>query len=214
MEYSRVIFDLLDKWRHFPSYQLERRADIFFAAFLPDLIEEKYKSKPATIIPEFPIRIGTIYPEIQINKSYKADYFILTSDPKYCILVELKTDDKSRRDEQDDYYAAAQKVKLSSLIDGVIGIYQATEHHHKYNALMDELVSVGIFGKDGANFSNLIEDDLEIEVLYIQPNPDPNLKNSVSFEYFSNLVAKHDDSFSQRFSKSLEEWAAVTPGRK
>lgn len=99
MEYSGIIFDLLDKWRHFPSYQLERRADIFFAAFLPDLIDDKYKSIPRTIIPEFPIRIGTIRPEIPINKSYKADYFILTEDPKYCVLIELKTDDTSRRDE-------------------------------------------------------------------------------------------------------------------
>ena len=53
MEYSGIIFDLLDKWRHFPSYQLERRADIFFAAFLPDLIDDKYKSIPRTIIPEY-----------------------------------------------------------------------------------------------------------------------------------------------------------------
>ena len=25
------VFDRLDKWRHFPNYQLERRADIYFA---------------------------------------------------------------------------------------------------------------------------------------------------------------------------------------
>lgn len=26
-------FELLDRWRHLPAYQLERRADIFFALF-------------------------------------------------------------------------------------------------------------------------------------------------------------------------------------
>lgn len=25
------LFALLDQWRHFPAYQLERRADVFFA---------------------------------------------------------------------------------------------------------------------------------------------------------------------------------------
>jgi len=214
MEYSDVIFDLLDKWRHFPSYQLERRADIFFAAFLSDLIEDKYQSIPRTIIPEFPIMIGTIHPEIQINKSYKADYFILTEDPKHCVLIELKTDDTSRRDEQDDYLASAQKVNLSALIDGVISIYHATEYKHKYDALIDELASVGILKRDGIDITNLVEEDLDIEVLYIQPNPDPGLENSISFEYFSNLVAKHTDEFAQRFSKSLKEWAAILPGQK
>lgn len=214
MEYPDVIFDLLDKWRHFPSYQLERRADIFFAAFLPDLIEDKYQSIQRTIIPEFPIRIGTIRPENPINKSYKADYFILTEDPKYCVLIELKTDDTSRRDEQDDYLAAAQKVKLSALIDGVISIYHATEYKHKYDVLINELTSAGILKRDGKDISNLVEDDLDIEVIYIQPNPDPGLENSISFEYFSDLVAVHADEFAQRFSKSLKEWAAVLPGHK
>ena len=33
------IFDLLDGWRHLPAYQLERRADIFFGLFLPDVLD-------------------------------------------------------------------------------------------------------------------------------------------------------------------------------
>ena len=46
------IFELLDKWRHLPDYQLERRADIYFAMFLPDVLEARYG--PCEIIPEFP----------------------------------------------------------------------------------------------------------------------------------------------------------------
>jgi hypothetical protein len=33
------LFDRLDAWRHFPNYQLERRADIFFALYLPEVLE-------------------------------------------------------------------------------------------------------------------------------------------------------------------------------
>lgn len=28
------LFDRMDDWRHFPNYQLERRADIFFCSLL------------------------------------------------------------------------------------------------------------------------------------------------------------------------------------
>jgi hypothetical protein len=30
-----ALFDRMDTWRHFPNYQLERRADLFFASYLP-----------------------------------------------------------------------------------------------------------------------------------------------------------------------------------
>ncbi len=56
-----VAFDNLDQWRHLPNYQLERRADIFFSLYLKEVIEEKYHVKLHNqIIPEFPVRVGTI----------------------------------------------------------------------------------------------------------------------------------------------------------
>ena len=33
------VFALLDRWRHLPAYQLERRADVFFAAYLHEVVE-------------------------------------------------------------------------------------------------------------------------------------------------------------------------------
>jgi len=33
-----AIFDRMDVWRHLPSYQLERRADLFFALYLPEVL--------------------------------------------------------------------------------------------------------------------------------------------------------------------------------
>ena len=35
------LFDQMDKWRHLPSYQLERRIDLFFSLYLPQVLEEK-----------------------------------------------------------------------------------------------------------------------------------------------------------------------------
>jgi len=33
------LFNLLDDWRTLPAYQLERRADIFFALYLDKILE-------------------------------------------------------------------------------------------------------------------------------------------------------------------------------
>ena len=29
-----TVFDSMDRWRHLPGYQLERRADLFFALYM------------------------------------------------------------------------------------------------------------------------------------------------------------------------------------
>ena len=38
------VFKLLDDWRHLPGYQFERRADIFFALFLPEVLNDTHTS--------------------------------------------------------------------------------------------------------------------------------------------------------------------------
>ncbi len=37
MKHLNELFDNMDSWRHLPAYQFERRADIFFSIYLPDL---------------------------------------------------------------------------------------------------------------------------------------------------------------------------------
>ena len=86
------IFELLDKWRHLPAYQLERRADIFFALFLPDVLNHHLSKRKRGIeidrrlIPEFPLK------RREDNGSKKADYLALSTDRKHAFLIELKTD--------------------------------------------------------------------------------------------------------------------------
>jgi hypothetical protein len=64
-EYINTVFDNLDSWRRLPAYQLERRADAFFSAYLPEILQSRFGSPPQTIIPEFPIHIPTIYPNVK-----------------------------------------------------------------------------------------------------------------------------------------------------
>jgi hypothetical protein len=206
------LFKLLDTWRHLPSYQLERRADIFFAPYISDLMLELYATSPTLVIPEFPIRIGTIYPNIDINKSYKADYLVILKKLNRCVLIELKTDDKSRRLKQDDYLSAAKSVGFMALLEGVVMISKATSSKLKYGVLIESLVGSGLLVKEEIEFQVSSNANLDINILYIQPNPKVPSDQYISFSRFADLVGKHPDGFSIRFAQSLREWANVSAG--
>ena len=38
------LFDRMDRWRHLPSYQLERRADLFFSLYLPEVLQKRFSA--------------------------------------------------------------------------------------------------------------------------------------------------------------------------
>jgi hypothetical protein len=220
-----TIFSLMDSWRHLPSYQLERRADIFFALFIPQALEEKlgFPIRPQ-LIPEFPARIGTIYPERDSNQSFKIDYLALSQDGRRAVFVELKTDTLSRRVEQDDYLKAAQKAGLSNLLEGLLKIFRATNAKRKYFYLIDQLASMGLYQIPDSMREIMASESLrgvteasrtaaitsavsECAIVYIQPiGSGPDI---ISFDDMKDTVQKHDDEISSRFAASLSEWARI-----
>ena len=86
----------LDQWRHLPAYQLERRVDVFFGLFLPEVIERRFKAPFGKLIPEFPLHKGNtrISEDCDDNQSVNVDFTVFCSEPegKRIFLVELKTD--------------------------------------------------------------------------------------------------------------------------
>ena len=133
-------FELLDRWRHLPAYQLERRADIFFALYLPEVLGERFKTKiNPRLVPEFPIRKGLLPKyDNKDNQSVKADYLAMEDGafPKRAFLVELKTDKASQRGDQDVNLGHAVDVGLKRLVEGVIDIFGATDQKRKYVHLL------------------------------------------------------------------------------
>ena len=115
MKPTQTLFDRMDSWRHLPNYQLERRADLFFSLYLSEVLNAKlgFHVKDQ-IIPEFPVRIGTIYPDIPIDKSYKIDYVLLSADSDKAILVELKTEGLSRRENKTNTFLHLVRQALLS----------------------------------------------------------------------------------------------------
>lgn len=224
------VFDLMDQWRHLPDYQLERRADIFFAAYLPAFLSERSGNMVhPQLIPEFPVRIGTIYPHIPINKSNKIDYVAIAKDVSQCWLVELKTDIGSRRQKQDAYLKAAVKIGMPALIQGIVQIVEATQHKHKYCCLLrllkqlqwiklpDTLEAALQSRHWDSAVNNCLKDvtvtvpDMPMHILYIQPHTTQT--DEVGFEELAEWLKKIGDETATRFAKSLKTWAQYQPGR-
>jgi len=80
------LFDRMDEWRHFPGYQRERHADIYFSLYLPEVLEAKLGvTVRPELAPEFTVRIGAIDPHDQANQSKKIDYLALSAVGDACV---------------------------------------------------------------------------------------------------------------------------------
>jgi hypothetical protein len=201
------IFGLLDDWRKLPAYQLERRADIFFAIYLDKIIKSKYNKTVKIIIPEFPVRAG----EVVVNHkrpdlSFKIDYAVLCDDDKTVYLIELKTDQSSRRPEQDSYLKKAKEINIPGLINGIIKIYFATDQKYKkkYDYLLNKLSQIGWINRENLEVKSTAK-NYDITVVYIQPRNEQNLANTISFDNICSFLPEQDD-LTKRFIESLKEW--------
>lgn len=214
MKHLNEIFDNMDSWRHLPAYQLERRSDIFFSMYLPDLLFGKFGVQVEAVLPEFPIRKGTIEPESASNLSDKVDYLIKVKDSNRVILVELKTDEYSRRNDQDWYLERAKQVGLTRLLEGVLAIYKATKSRRKYRYLLESLQNMGFIALEDGNTFQVIPVDYDVKIVYLQPNNPENHENIISFQEAAAIIRQHGDELSLRFAQSLLEWADVRAGTK
>lgn len=220
------VFDQLDRWRHHPAYQLERRADIFFAPYLAHVIGAVVGVEiEDVLIPEFPLRLGTLG-EGESNQSVKVDYLLLASDRGRAFLVELKTDMASRRDRQDRLMERACEVGMRRLLDGLVQIAARSGEPQKYGHLLLALRDLGLLDvpeglhavlfprrKRGlaAQLNQVrvrIEDGaMPLSVVYVQPTGGEGVV--VSFDEFAKHLDRYADPVSRRFRESLLRWTSA-----
>ena len=219
------VFKTLDEWRHLPAYQLERRADIFFALFLPDVLGEQFGTPiNQVLVPEFPVKIP------DSNQSIKVDYLALEqpNDGKPLrgqrgFLVELKTDMASRRDEQDRMLRYAERRGVKKLILDILEICAVTAHKAKYLHLLKLLSKVHLieYRKElwpvRQGYSALLDEmkkEVEkekdwpsLQVVYVQPK----MPKVIDFEQFASVVGKKGKVGSM-FATHLRKWAECDAG--
>ena len=203
------LLDLLDLWRHFPKYQLERQAGMFFAMFLPDVLEAHYGIEfNREVIPEFPLRHGTLGTDvgkIGSNQSVNVDYAAFTRDGQKVFFVELKTDANSRRTKQDRYLEKAAGLEFKTLVQGIGLIRKVSPQRRKYDVLLHHLSELGVGGISH-----------KPEVVYIQPRcnesrDDEKYGDCICFGKVAEVVEKRG-RIGERFACSLREWANVRAG--
>ena len=212
------IFSNLDKWSNFPNYQLERRADIFFSIYLKEIIKDKINEEISLIIPEFPVRVGTINKEKSyLNLSYKIDYIAFCESNRKIYLIELKTDSGSLRDKQIEYLNKTKTAGISEIIEkSLLTIYDVTDKSYKskYKAMFNDLKDIGILDN---NFE-YIESNYTFEILYILPEFDENTnkylkkenvitrEQTITFDDIIKSISHHQDDLTKRFIQSLVLW--------
>jgi len=207
------LFRLLQQWRDLPAYRLESRADPFFGLFMREVVAARVgQSLRESMIPEFPLRRGTLWGEDVpgANASTKVDYALFSLDGRAVYLVELKTDQRSRRDEQDEYLRESASGGFRRLVDGVLKIASVTDttYVRKYLHLLRALETLGFLrvpptvydhafpdikvGLSDAlrSIENLVVDaTVQVQVLYVQPVA--SAPNEIGFDEFASVAERH-----------------------
>lgn len=209
MERINQVFDRLDAWRRLPDYQLERRADLYFSLYLPEVLEAML-GEPIRqdLVPEFPIK------QLDSNRSDKVDYLAATADGTRLVFVELKTDCNSTRPEQFEYLCRGAQKAGAELFDDLSTIRKASKARPKYDALIA-----------AAQAMRLPENRAKVSgenhpVVLISPHEEFKGREEaielfetagvpfhiVTFERFRETVIQHHDPLSVRFAESLDHW--------
>ncbi len=203
-------FNLLDRWRHFPSYRLEPHVDAFLALYLADVLAAHFDVDIDTgIIPEFPLRLGTLAggDDDGPNMSKHVDFVALSANTDTVYFVEVKTDQASRSQGQDDYLKVAKKTGLEALLGGLLRIAAATTHHLKYGRLLVLLADLGLFDvpcalqEGGLPHRKLARTELlsqvsvsekakrmSIEIVYVQPSNPHSETEVIDFPMFASVI--------------------------
>ena len=186
---------------------LERRADIFFALFLLDVLEEHCKPKTkfdCLLIPEFPLRKGTLginKGSNDLNRSVKVDYVAFAEEYKRVFFVELKTSMKSRKSDQDSNLKKAANLEFKAFLEGIRLLRKRTKEGKKYDCLLDMLSR----GPEKAA-------ETKPEIVYIQPTRACEKYQDdaicITLKDFAAVVEGRV-GIGNRFAQSLRRWDEV-----
>ncbi len=159
------IFKRLDRWRHLPKYQLEPRLTPYFDLFLLRILQSQIKDTDlhGTIIPELPIRNGTIFTKDSIacknyesapregsNSSKNIDYVAYSRDLTTVLFVELKTDIGSRNTDQDKFLKCVRDHNFGELVKDVQTLARASDKKRKYVHLLHQLAELELLAPNDA----------------------------------------------------------------
>lgn len=221
------MFNAMDAWRHLPNYGLEGRLAPFFELFLHDVLSECLGVElHPVVIPEFPLRKGTLYEDESLerpNQSNNVDYVAFSMNCKTAFLVELKTDMGSIYKNQEKYLRLALARGLAPLVGGIVEICgsENCKIKEKYVHLLHLLAKLELvtipdqsklyqmtfprpqrgWTKAFTGVESTVEGKLEdTRVIFIQPSEDkPGSSVTGSDEDFKHIYFRDVAEIVQRF---------------
>lgn len=108
-----------------PKYQFERAVDVLISPFIEEWISCHFEQNIEYVTAEFPIK------KKNNNQSTNADYLFKSDSPEW-IIVELKTEKTSLREEQFHPYKQAANSKWNDLKNDILCIKDASTKNKKY----------------------------------------------------------------------------------
>ncbi|MFW5877024.1 MAG: hypothetical protein ACOCXM_09825 [Myxococcota bacterium] len=220
-----LLLGRLDRWRHFPDYQLERRVDIFLAAYLHELLEPWLGVVlHPVIVPELPLK------QPDTHRSDKVDYALFARDKSRVFFLELKTDGSSRRTKQDAYLKEARARGFRAILRELVAIARRTQATRKYFHLLSALADAGFLelpadleahlyprirrGLDARLAAiEIVDHDPPIELLYLQPSPTDG-DRCLGFADAARHLRTTGEPLAQRLAELLERWAEEPAGSR
>ncbi|MDD5456761.1 MAG: hypothetical protein PHV30_06990 [Candidatus Margulisbacteria bacterium] len=218
MDKIEELFKMLDDWRKLPAYQLERRADIFFALYLKEILgESQGTSNDLIIIPEFPLISKG-------NHTNKVDYFVWDRIKNKTYLIELKTDKKSVNKKQINYLMMASKKSPIDLLMAIEKVAISKNADAKYKGLFKYLKKHQVLDYEGdlpgkwkSHWKTLINNykrNFTIinvnhnQVIYILPKEDHKIpKEMIQIDFLKiEKYISNKDEIANLFCKSLRDW--------
>lgn len=182
LDYSIAsIMSRLVEWGALPKYQLERRVDIFLTPFLERFIGRRLNGRATLVAPEFPLprslkdAIRTDAVVASDSRTINVDYLFSLQRPdphlSAWVLLELKTDPGSSKDEQDVAYRTARSIgmhKLRGFLDQVRK--DSKKHRAKYDRLLSRIYRRG-FACDRIELAYLTPHNLAADLADPADNP-------------------------------------------
>ena len=138
-DFNRLI-DLIKHNKEFPYYAAERRIDLFISLYIDRILNRFYGKDVIYVAPEFPIK------HKRNNQADKADLLCAFSETKQPIIVEIKTDAKSFKDDQLQRYVENTANYWEQIIQGLSIVVEASisDYRVKYFYLLKTLLDKGL----------------------------------------------------------------------
>ena len=195
------LFNRLEHWKQFPTYQLERRVDIFFALYLPQILKAELNFSTDKILPEFPVRLGDMEGKENTNRSNRIDYVAVDKNQRKVLLIELKTDQMSVRQEQIEYLEFADMSGMANLMNGFRQIKTKSKAKNKYAAFENELNDLQW------NIPEIVS-SYSTEIVFIVPKCEGLIERFkvITFGKIADILEKTNEPVARRFAQSLIRW--------